>query len=368
MPETPRQPPAIDTADGGATLVAAGRWLLDTLTPEFRKSVDSANGHVSALDASGVEALDTAGALALYRVAKRHAVEPHGLRSEFDALYRQVAQLTEIEPAAPPAERRFLHRVGEATHGIVIEADLFLGFVGQLSHTALRSLMKPSRLRWKPMLHTFETAGWGALPILALLSFLIGIVVAYQAGIQLRDYGASIFIADLIGIAVLREFGPLLAAIVVAGRTGSAFTAEIGTMKVTDEIDALRTIGVSPMEMLALPKVLALIIVLPLLTVFSNVMGVFGGMVMAQSMLDVNFADFIERFLVAVDVSDYLTGLGKAPVFALLIASVGCHQGFQVGSSADSVGRHVTRSVVHSLFLIIVADATFSVAFSMLGL
>ncbi|MCA1799273.1 MAG: ABC transporter permease [Xanthomonadaceae bacterium] len=368
MSETPRQPPTLDTADSGATLVAAGRWLLDALTPAFRKTLDGTKGGASALDASAVEALDTAGALALHRVAKRNAVEPHGLRSEFDALYRQVAELAEIAPAAPPAEHGFLHRVGEASHAFVIEAQLFLAFIGELSVTAVRAFAQPSRLRWKPMLHVFETAGWGALPILALLSFLIGIVVAYQAGVQLADYGANIFIADLIGIAVLREFGPLLAAIIVAGRTGSAFTAEIGTMKVTDEIDALRTIGVSPMEMLALPRVVALIIIMPLLTVFADIFGVFGGMVMAQTMLEVSFNDFIDRFLAAVDLSDYLTGIGKAPVFALLIASVGCHQGFQVGTSADSVGHQVTRSVVHSLFLIIVADAIFSVTFSMLGL
>ena len=189
-----------------------------------------------------------------------------------------------------------------------------------------------------------------------------------QAGAQLRDFGANIFIADLIGIAILREFGPLLAAIIVAGRTGSAFTAEIGTMKVTDEIDALRTIGVSPMEMLALPKVLALVVVLPLLTVFADAFGVAGGMVMGQSMLGVGYHDFVDRLREAVGLSDFLTGIGKAPVFALLIASVGCHQGFEVGTSADSVGRHVTRSVVQSLFLIIAADAAFSVLFSVVGL
>ncbi len=161
---------------------------------------------------------------------------------------------------------------------------------------------------------------------------------------MLRDFGANIFIADLIGIAVLREFGPLLTAIIVAGRTGSAFTAEIGTMKVSEEIDALRTIGVSPLEMLVLPKVLALLVVMPLLTVFADVFGILGGMVMAQQMLEVGYYDFVDRLLASVDLSDYLTGLGKAPVFALLIATVGCHQGLQVGTSADSVGRHVRGS------------------------
>ena len=350
--------------DGG-TLRVSGRWTLAALD---RAPPAIPREPLAALDASGLDALDTAGAMVLRRIASAHGVEPGGLRAEFAALYAEVARLTDVEPATQPAWPGFLHGLGLATVDFAHETRGFLEFIGELATTLVASLARPSRLRWPQMLSVFETAGWGALPILGLLSFLIGVVIAYQAGIQLRDFGANIFIADLIGISVLREFGPLLAAIIVAGRTGSAFTAEIGTMKVTDEIDALRTMGVSPMEFLALPKVLALVIVLPLLTVFANVLGVAGGMAMAQSMLEVTPYDFLDRFVDAVDLSDLLTGIGKAPVFALLIASVGCHQGFEVGTSADSVGRHVTRSVVQSIFLIIVADAIFSVAFSMAGL
>lgn len=360
---TTENPPTLDARDGRA--VASGSWLLGTLPAGLTVAVPDGT---RTLDARGVDALDTAGALALHRAARAVGSAPTGLRDEFDALYRQIAELADRPPVPAPAEHRLLHRIGVATYEVRDEAQRFLAFIGELAVVALGAIRHPSRLRWRAMFHVFETAGWGALPILALLSFLIGVVVAYQAGVQLRDFGANIFVADLIGIAVLREFGPLLAAIIVAGRTGSAFTAEIGTMKVTDEIDALRTTGVSPLEMLALPKVLALVVVLPLLTVFADLLGVFGGMVMAQQMLEVGYHDFIDRLAVAVDLSDYLTGLGKAPVFALLIASVGCHQGFQVGTSADSVGRHVTRSVVHSLFLIIVADALFSVVFERLGL
>lgn len=350
----------------GTTVRVSGRWTLAALGP-VPPAVPSGT-RAGALVCTDLEALDTAGALALYRLATALGVAPSGLKDEFAALYAQVASLAVTPPAERPPRNGFLHRLGFRTVGGLGETGRFLGFVGELAATMASSLARPSRLRWAQMMGVFETAGWGALPILGLLSFLIGVVIAYQAGVQLRDFGANIFIVDLIGISVLREFGPLLAAIIVAGRTGSAFTAEIGTMKVTDEIDALRTIGVSPMEFLALPKVLALVIVLPLLTVFANVFGVAGGMVMAQSMLEVGFYDFVDRFAEAVDLSDLLTGVGKAPVFALLIASVGCHQGFQVGTSADSVGRHVTTSVVQSIFLIIVADAGFSVVFNMAGL
>ncbi len=353
------------TADDGV-LRPRGDWVLAALDP-VPPTLPVATP-VSSLDCSDLETLDTAGALAIWHLAQAHGVEPAGLRTEFAALYEQVAELAAQPAVSAPLRAGFLHRVGFRTVGGLHDARGFLAFIGELAVTLVGVLARPSRLRWQQMFGVFETAGWGALPILGLLSFLIGIVIAYQAGVQLRDFGANIFIADLIGISVLREFGPLIAAIIVAGRTGSAFTAEIGTMKVTDEIDALRTIGVSPLEMLALPKVIALAVVLPLLTVFADVCGIAGGMVMAQTMLEVGFYDFVDRLAESVDLSDFLTGIGKAPVFALLIASVGCHQGFQVGTSADSVGRHVTRSVVQSIFLIIVADAAFSVVFSLVDL
>jgi len=201
-----------------------------------------------------------------------------------------------------------------------------------------------------------------------LLSFLLGIVVAYQGAGQLKQYGANIFVADLLGLSMLREFAPLITAIIVAGRSGSAYAAQIGTMAVTEEIDALRTIGIPPLDLLVLPKIIALVIALPLLTAYADVLGVFGGMIMARSQLGVGFGEFLDRFVLAVDISTYLVGICKAPVFAIIIAVIGCFQGFRTQGGADSVGRQTTRSVVQAIFLVIVADALFSVAFSVLDI
>ena len=219
-------------------------------------------------------------------------------------------------------------------------------------------------------LKAFQNIALGAFfgSFVGLLSFLIGMVIAYQGSVQLARYGANIFIADLVGHAILRELAPMMAAIIVAGRSGSAYAAQIGTMKVTEEIDALRTMGVSPLELLVLPKLIALMIALPLLTVFADFTGVLGGMLVASTQLDVDVNTFLDRFDDAIKASTFLFGVGKAPVFAAIIALVGCHAGFQARGSADSVGRQTTVSVVQSIFLIIVADAIFSIVANVAGL
>jgi phospholipid/cholesterol/gamma-HCH transport system permease protein len=228
--------------------------------------------------------------------------------------------------------------------------------------------LRPARIRWRPILYNVRTAGFDALPITGLLVFLMGIVIAYQGATQLKRYGANIFIADLVGLSMLRELSPLLTAIIVAGRSGSAYAAQIGTMKVTEEIDALRTVGIPPLDQLVLPKLAALAIALPLLTVYADALGVAGGMVMARAELGVGFPEFADRLQRALYLSDFLVGIGKAPVFAAIISVIGCFQGFQVAGDAESVGRRTTVSVVQSIFLVIVADAIFSVVFERLGL
>jgi phospholipid/cholesterol/gamma-HCH transport system permease protein len=263
---------------------------------------------------------------------------------------------------------RLLESIGRFTEAVWEQTSAMLGFVGESSLALVAWVAHPSRIRWRPVLFNVRSAGFDALPIVGLLSFLLGVVVAYQGADQLRQYGANIFVTDLVGLSMLREFAPLITAIIVAGRSGSAYAAQIGTMEVTQEIDAMRTIGIEPLEMLVLPKLIALIVALPLLTVFADVLGVGGGMLMARAQLGVNFAEFLDRFPKAVSTTSYLVGLGKAPVFAVIIVFVGCFQGFRTRGSADSVGLQTTRAVVQSIFLVIVADALFSIAFSVLDL
>jgi len=279
-----------------------------------------------------------------------------------------AARAQQMSVAVTPPRHGTLHAIGRKAWEDARNSYAFLAFIGESFAALWRSLTHPGRIRWRAVLHNMQTAGFDALPITGLLSFLMGIVIAYQGADQLRRFGANIFIADLVGIAMLRELSPLLTAIIVAGRSGSAYTAQIGTMKVTEEIDALRTVGIVPQELLVLPKMLALVIVLPLLTVYTDIAGVLGGMLMARTQLGLHFDVFLERLNEAIVLSTYLTGLCKAPVFAMIIALVGCYRGFETQGSADSVGRQTTISVVQSIFLVIVTDAVFSVVFNLLDL
>jgi phospholipid/cholesterol/gamma-HCH transport system permease protein len=261
-----------------------------------------------------------------------------------------------------------LERVGRSVVGVWEQVFALLSFVGESALALLGWFTHPARIRWRPILFNLRTAGLDALPIVGLLSFLLGIVVAYQGADQLRQYGANIYVTDLVGLSMLREFAPLMSAIIIAGRSGSAYAAQIGTMQVTQEVDAMRTLGIAPLEMLVLPKLIALVIALPLLTVFADVLGVLGGMLMARAQLGVSFHEFLDRFPHAVSTTSYLVGIGKAPVFAVIISVIGCFQGFRTRGGADSVGRQTTRAVVQSIFLVILADALFSIAFSVLDL
>lgn len=273
-----------------------------------------------------------------------------------------------MNPNTAPPRLPTLERVGRSAAGVWEQGFALLSFVGESALAFMGWLLHPQRIRWRPILFNLRTAGLDALPIVGLLSFLLGIVVAYQGADQLRQYGANIYVTDLVGLSMLREFAPLMSAIIIAGRSGSAYAAQIGTMAVTQEIDAMRTLGIAPLEMLVLPKLMALLIALPLLTVFADVLGVAGGMLMARAQLGVSFHEFLGRFPHAVSTTSYLVGIGKAPVFAVIIAVVGCFQGFRTRGGADSVGQQTTRAVVQSIFLVILADALFSIAFSVLNL
>lgn len=328
------------------------------------------------VDGARIESLDTAGAWVLQKLLRRlrgegSHVEMRDLPPEFsrllDVVEQQAADQTDTPPLASAAPSK-LESLGRNAVAAYEQAMALLSFVGECALAFAGCIAHPARFRWRPILFNIRSAGWDALPIVGLLSFLLGIVVAYQGADQLRQYGANIFVADLVGLSMLREFAPLITAIIIAGRSGSAYAAQIGTMSVTEEIDAMRTLGIAPLDMLVLPKIIALLIALPLLTVFADVLGVLGGMIMARAQLAVSFGEFLDRFVKAVSITAYLIGICKAPVFAVIIAVIGCFQGFRTKGGADSVGRQTTRSVVQATFLVIVADALFSVAFSALDL
>ncbi|MBZ0105358.1 MAG: MlaE family lipid ABC transporter permease subunit [Sulfuricella denitrificans] len=360
-----------DTSSG--VICCQGSWTLSHVS-NLKQMIEAWNWPASTeilLDCSQLVALDTTGAWLLHRVRKKAAlvgsrVMMQDLRPGFVALLGIVEASARDAEVRPQARLGLLEHLGRRFAGHTKQAALMLAFVGEAALAALRLIRQPSRLRIRPLLHNIQSAGFEALPIVGLLSFLMGVVVSYQGAEQLARYGASIFVADLVGLSMLREMSPLLTAIIVAGRSGSAFTAQIGTMKVTEEVDAMRTIGIAPMDFLVLPKLMALIIAVPLLTVYADILGVVGGMVMAKTQLGINFEDFADRLDDAVSLSSYIVGLGKALVFAVIVGIVGCFQGFQVGGSADSVGRQTTISVVQAIFLVIVMDAVFSIIFSWL--
>ena len=324
------------------------------------------------VDGRAVEGLDTVGVWLLESLLQRlraegHPVQLEGWTPQFSRLIELISQHPKTPSTAMPPEK-MLARIGQGVIATGEQALALLGFLGESAVALGGNIAHPARIRWRPILHNIGSAGFDALPIVGLLSFLMGIVIAYQTSDQLRQFGANIFVADLVGLSMLREFAPLMTAIMLAGRSGSAYAAQIGTMSVSDEIDAMRTIGIMPIDMLVLPKIVGLMIALPLLTVFADVLGVFGGMIMARAQLGIGFEDFLERFSKAVSVTTYMTGIGKAPVFAAIIAVVGCFQGLRTRGGADSVGRQTTRAVVQAIFLVVVADAVFSVVFSLLDL
>ena len=360
-------------------LLLSGHWTALGIgaIAQHLESVRIESGLDCVADSAQIEAFDTAGAWVLQKLLQRlraqgGVVTLRGLRQEFSKLLdvvvkRSVEQATYPEPAAatPPSN---IERLGRSTVATFSETVALVAFVGESATSFVGCIVHPATIRWRPILYNIRSAGFDALPIVGLLSFLLGVVVAYQGADQLRQYGANIFVADLVGVSMLREFAPLITAIIIAGRSGSAYAAQIGTMAVTEEIDAMRTLGMSPQEVLVMPKVIAMLIAMPLLTVAADVLGVIGGMLSARAQLDVGFGEFLDRLVKAVSTTTYMVGIGKAPVFAVIIAVVGCFQGFRTRGGADSVGRQTTRSVVQSIFLVIVADALFSIAFSVLDL
>src|SRR3990167_8611831 len=343
---------------------------LDIQAPILKNQVDSL-----IVDGSDITLMDSAGAWEIQKFLSERQIlgkqsELKGFQSKHKILLDLVlSKSTEINKTKIQRKSQsLLYIIGKAVVEKTFLLLAFIDFIGEVVLEGLYNFIHPRRIQIKSILHTIDETGHQALPIIGLLSFLIGMVLAYQMGLQLKLYGANIFIVQISGMAVLREFAPLITAIIMAGRTTSAFTAQIGTMKVNEEIDALRTMGLSPVNRLVLPKLMGTVIATPLLTVWAMFFGMLGSMVMARMMLGINFYVFLLHFRIDVALSNYVVGLIKTPVFALIVAGVGCFRGFQVQASADSVGHQTTKSVVQAIFLIIIADAIFSIIFSSTGI
>jgi phospholipid/cholesterol/gamma-HCH transport system permease protein len=362
---------------GSVILAAAGEWLVGAAADLDRRlrALDVPKDRQVTLDLAGIDRLDTAGAWLLLRTehdltARGNTVEMRNLRPNFEPLIDQVRTAGFVAPARHPRPAHhtvagFIARIGEISLGLIARAYSILGFFGVVCSSALRLGRNPRRLNMTSIVAQMEQTGVNALPIVSLLTFLIGVVIAYQGADYLRLYGLESYTVQLTGASILRELGVLLTAIIIAGRSGSAFTAQIGTMRVNEEIDAMRTIGLDPVEVLVLPRVFGLVLTLPMLTLCANFMGVFGGGLMAWSRLGIGIPQFLTQLSTIAPWSFWI-GMIKSPFFAVVIALIGCYEGFQVSGSAESVGRLTTLSVVEAIFLVIVIDAGFSIFFSAL--
>ncbi|WP_448102408.1 MlaE family ABC transporter permease [Luteibacter jiangsuensis] len=353
---------------GGARLSLAGDWTLPHYTALQQKATELAGSidAAVALDISRLGALDTSGAFVIAELlgsARTQALaQDEALPPARRALLKTVGDA--IDTYCTGVKRRrdagfvvTLERIGRAMHGFWRQTAKLLAFIGMTLQGFLATMWRPHRWRVTSLVSHIEQTGLDAVPILALLSFMVGCVVAFLGSTALANYGATVFTVDLIGYAFLREFGVLLTAILLAGRTASAFTAQIGSMKAREEIDAIRTLGLDPVELLVLPRVLALLIALPLLTFIAMISGVVGGAVVCMAVLKMSPSMFLTMFQADMSLTQFLVGMAKAPVFAFMIAVIGCMEGFKVAGSAQSVGEHTTSAVVQSIFVVILLDA-----------
>jgi phospholipid/cholesterol/gamma-HCH transport system permease protein len=363
---------------GNVVLSATGDWLVASAADIDRhlKALALPQGRRVTLDLAGVHRLDTAGAWLVLRtehdlLARGNQVEIANLPPSLMPLFEQVRESSHLAPALHPRPLHytllgFVARIGEIALGLLARGHAIVNFFGLVCITVADLARHPRRLRLVPLIAQMEQTGVNSLPIVGLLSFLIGVVIAYQGADQLRRFGAEIYTVDLLGIGILRELAVLMTAIIMAGRSGSAFTAQIGTMRVNEEIDALRTLGLDPIEVLVIPRLFGLLLTLPMLTLYADIAGLLGGCLMAWAVLGITIPQFLTELHQALSVWTFWIGIIKAPFFAAIIALVGCHEGFNVARSAESVGRLTTLSVVESIFLVIVLDAAFSVLFSIL--
>ncbi len=358
----------------GPVLALRGDWTVDTIA-----GLEASLGEVStrlrpgaAVDVAGLGRIDVAGA---YLIDRTFRESPAGDRERIAvrgrhenalsllAAARKSASAPAAEPEGPTGLSGFLERVGRVIAGLGEEIIESVEVLGEMLVTSVRLIANPRRIRWVSTVHVMEVAGFNALPIVLILSFFLGMVVAYLGARILRDFGATVFTVDLVAFSMLREFAVLVAAILLAGRSGSAFTAEIGAMKMRQEIDAMRVIGIAPMDALVVPRVWAMIVMTPILTFAGMMAGLAGGILVCWAALDISPAMFIGRMSETVPEQHFWVGISKAPAFAVVIAIIACRQGLAVGGDVASLGRRVTSAVVQSIFMVILLDALFALWF-----
>ena len=361
-----KAPSATVDAKDGSRLRLSGHWTLNhagILSEQLR----AAPKGVTLVDASGVDRLDTLGVLQLMRYARRNDLAFNEF--VFDENHRQlVAAIEDVADDRPKRKRDYgfsaaLGRLGFTVQDNWKETLALISFFGETLAKMARMVKEPKRFRLTPTVYHMEQVGVDAVPLVALLSFLVGSVIAFLGSTILQEFGAEIFVVELVSIAFLREFGVLLTAILLAGRTASAFTAQIGAMVSQEEVDAIRTLGLDPIDLLVIPRVIALLVMLPLLTFIAMMAGLAGGLTVGAFSLDIPPQQYLTRMQDTFEIRHFFIGLSKAPVFALVIALIGCLEGLQVGGTAQSVGERTTSSVVQTISLVIILDAIFAIWF-----
>jgi phospholipid/cholesterol/gamma-HCH transport system permease protein len=374
--------PLLGTATQGETLELSpsGSWtaayaaplenLFDVVSPKLQQA------KALKIDMAGVRELDTLGAWLIEKMSRRapesgHSATVIGIASRYEGLIEEVRQVNRRKPAIRPIQNPVLARletVGRSTFGATEDASVFLQMLGALGSASFGVLRRPRSLRLKSLVYHLYQVGWRAIPIIALVTFLIGAIIAQQGIFHFRKFGADSYVVDLVGILVLREIGVLIVAIMVAGRSGSAYTAELGSMKMREEIDALSTMGLDPVEVLILPRIIALVLALPILAFIGSMAALYGGGLVAWFYGGMSPAIFIARLHEAVSVTHFEVGMIKAPFMALVIGIVASSEGLRVKGSAESLGKQTTISVVKSIFLVIVLDGAFAVFFASIGM
>ena len=364
-----------DAPDGRCVLTLSGRLDATTLEsvwePARRAVADVLPSRPIVVDAAAVDYCDGAG-VALFVELLRHpregSLDVVNLKPPFAALLKQFdPKLLEHDLDPAPPRGPAVEEVGRAAYVVWRDMRGQVAFIGETAAALVHAALRPSSVRWRDVWHICERVGADALPIVTLFSFLLGMILAFQSAVPMKRFGAEIFVADLIGLSMLRELGPLMTAILIAGRSGAAFAAEIGTMRVNQEVDALTTMGLDPVRFLVTPRIIAALLMTPLLVVYADLVGLIGGAITMQS-FSIPFSTFMKEVDSAVTLTDFLAGFVKSFVFALLIAGIGCLRGLQTGAGASAVGESATRAVVSGIILLVVVDGLFAVAYYLLNI